>query len=241
VTLTRSELDQQPGTPARALARRNPDLHFAFHNHEPGALVHLVVGQALADHEVEHDRARGIARGEDLRLPRLEIKRPVVPARPLRTPAHRDCPFVGRQCTGAVALGLIGPVPQLPSGSLHGRTGRWWTVAPAAGLSGAGCGLKRGAYGWVSTSFSVPQTGQTSRKQQAEQLLDRVVARRGVVQVVAGHGPERHEAPRRSEEAGGASPCRPGPRGAPPAPVLSGHVEEGMVDSIETIDWRSQR
>jgi hypothetical protein len=48
VTLTRSELDQQPGTPARALARRNPDLHFAFHNHEPGALVHLVVGQALA-------------------------------------------------------------------------------------------------------------------------------------------------------------------------------------------------
>jgi hypothetical protein len=40
VTLTRSELDQQPGTPARALARRNPDLHFAFHNHEPGALVH---------------------------------------------------------------------------------------------------------------------------------------------------------------------------------------------------------
>jgi hypothetical protein len=81
VTLTRSELDQQPGTPARALARRNPDLHFAFHNHEPGALVHLVVGQALADHEVEHDRARGIARGEDLRLPRLEIKRPVVPGR----------------------------------------------------------------------------------------------------------------------------------------------------------------
>jgi hypothetical protein len=147
VTLTRSELDQQPGTPARALARRNPDLHFAFHNHEPGALVHLVVGQALADHEVEHDRARGIARGEDLRLPRLEIKRHEVPARPLRTPAHRNCPFVGRQCTGAVALGLIGPVPQLPSGSLHGRTGRWWTVAPAAGLSGAGCGLKRGAAG----------------------------------------------------------------------------------------------
>ena len=43
------------------------DLDRAIDHDDPRALVHLVVGQALAGREVEHDRARGIARGQDLR------------------------------------------------------------------------------------------------------------------------------------------------------------------------------
>jgi hypothetical protein len=87
VTLSRGQLDQQPGTAVRAVARGSPDLDFAFHNHEPGALVYLVLGQALAGREIEHDRARRLARGQDLRQARLEVKRLEVPRDSLLTPS----------------------------------------------------------------------------------------------------------------------------------------------------------
>lgn len=67
MTLCWSELDKQPWPTFSVLAGGCGDLDRAIGHDDPRALVHLMVGQALAGREVEHNRARGIARGQDLR------------------------------------------------------------------------------------------------------------------------------------------------------------------------------
>ena len=69
VTLSCSELDQQPTITTHMLTRGGSYLDRTVDHQKPRALVDLVVGQALARREGEHDRARLLAGGEDLRQP----------------------------------------------------------------------------------------------------------------------------------------------------------------------------
>jgi hypothetical protein len=80
MTLPGSELDQQPRPSADALAGDVRHLDLATHHEQPRALVHLVLGEAFARRQVERDRTRRVARGEDLGQARLELERLEVPA-----------------------------------------------------------------------------------------------------------------------------------------------------------------
>jgi len=80
VALRGSKLDQEPYAAAHAISCGSRDLDLAIEHDQPRALMNLVVGEALASRQIEHDRAGGITRGENFRQPRLEIKRPEIPA-----------------------------------------------------------------------------------------------------------------------------------------------------------------
>ena len=80
VALARLELDQEPRAAADAPAGGRGHLDLTVDDHDPGTLVHLVVAQLLPFSEVERERARLVAGGEDLRQPRLEIQLARLPA-----------------------------------------------------------------------------------------------------------------------------------------------------------------
>src|SRR5665213_651263 len=109
VPLPGSELHQQPDAPAHALALGGRDLDLAVEYDEPRALVNLMVGEALASREVEHDRPCHIARGKDLRQPRLQIERLQIPAvhdHSLRSVGPIELSFHGRLTRSPLGPGL---------------------------------------------------------------------------------------------------------------------------------------
>ena len=64
------ELGQEPGPPLTSPL--GPSTSIApGHDHEPGALVHLVLGELLAGRKLDHDRAALGLGVEHLRLARL--------------------------------------------------------------------------------------------------------------------------------------------------------------------------
>lgn len=75
-----SELDQESSAAACALAGSGGQVDLAIEDEHPRALVDLVLSQALPRREVQHDRTSGVARGEDLGQPRLEVERCELPA-----------------------------------------------------------------------------------------------------------------------------------------------------------------
>ena len=80
------ELRHEAGAALRPLAAARDDLDLAFDDGDPRALVHLVLLELLALRELQRDDARGVGRGQDLRLVGLDLEISDVPR------LHRDDP-----------------------------------------------------------------------------------------------------------------------------------------------------